>query len=94
MAYMISTNDNPYDPRLNFKSWYMWDVEQGYNTSSYLARVAVVAEAWPQVVQDKNIEEAIDEIISIHNGEIYIKLKVDEELVVSLTKVDPNIPEL
>lgn len=78
MASMISTEDNPYDPRTDFGSWYMWDVGQGYNTSAYLARVASIAEDFPDVVQERNIEEAIDEIIAMHNGKMYIKLKIDD----------------
>jgi hypothetical protein len=77
MAVMLTTEDNPYDPRLDFPAWYAWDVEQGYNTCAYLARVAVVTEDFPDAVQDKQIEEAVDEIIKIHNGGLYKKLTVD-----------------
>lgn len=78
MGFMITTVDNPYDPRTDFGAWYMWDTGQGYNTSAYLARVAAVADDFPEVVQDRMIEEAIDEIIEMHNGELYKKLRVDE----------------
>ena len=78
MASMISTIDNPYDPRTDFGPWYMWDTGHGYNTSAYLDRVAAVAEEFPLVVQQAQIEEAIDEIIAIHNGKIYIKLPLDD----------------
>lgn len=79
MASMITTVDNPYDPRTDFRAWYMWDTGQGYNTSAYLDRVAGVAEDFPQAVQDRNIEDAIDEIIALHNGGLYKKLKIEEE---------------
>lgn len=76
---MITTVDNPYDPRIDFAAWYAWDVEQGYNTSAYLARVAVVASEMPEIVQQKQVEEAIDEIIKIHDGGMYKKLPIDEK---------------
>lgn len=76
MAAMITTTDNPYDPRQDFPAWFTWDVQNGYNTCAYLARVAVIASELPQVVQDHQIEEAIDEIIEIHAGGIYKKLLV------------------
>lgn len=79
MASMITTEDNPYDPRTDFEAWYMWDTGQGYNTSAYLARVAAVADEFPEAVQDRQIEDAIDEIISIHSGKMYIKLEITDE---------------
>lgn len=79
MASMITTEDNPYDPRTDFGAWYMWDTGQGYNTSSYLARVASVSEDFPQVVIDRQIEDAIDEIIDMHSGKIYKKLQIEDD---------------
>lgn len=78
MAAMITTEDNPHDPRLDFAAWFAWDVEHGYNTCAYLARVAVVAGELPEIVQDQQIEAAIDEIIAIHAGGMYKKLPVEE----------------
>ena len=39
MAYMLTTEDNPYDPVKQFDQWYAWDTQMGYNTCSYLARI-------------------------------------------------------
>lgn len=77
MAAMITTIDNPHDPREDFAAWFAWDLQQGYNTCAYLARVAVVATEFPQVVQDHQIEAAIDEIIEVHAGGLYKKLPLD-----------------
>ena len=77
MAAMITTVDNPFDPRTNYPSWYEWDVENGYNTCAYLARVALLADEMPEEVTDAQIEMAIDEIIQIHNGGMYIKLPLE-----------------
>lgn len=89
MASMISTEDNPYDPRTDFGAWYMWDVGQGYNTSSYLARVASISEGFPEAVTDRQIEDAIDDIIAMHSGKLYIKLKIDDELSSDSTTESP-----
>jgi len=78
MAALITTEDNPFDPRTDWDGWYQWDVAQGYNTSAYLARVAAVADEMPEHVQDLQIEAAIDEIIAIHNGGFYKKLPVED----------------
>lgn len=74
MAAMITTEDNPFDPRIDFPHWYAWDVEHGYNTCAYLGRVVVVSDELPDVLYDHYVEKAIDEIISIHAGGIYKKL--------------------
>lgn len=78
MASMITTEDNPYDPRTDFEAWYMWDVGQGYNTSSYLDRVAGLPDELPEAVIDRMRDDAIDAIIAIHSGGMYKKLLVDE----------------
>lgn len=74
MAAMITTLDNPHDPRQDYDAWYQWDIEHGYYTCAYLARVAKVSDEFPQEVRDAEIEAAIDEIIEIHAGGMYKKL--------------------
>ena len=77
MPAMITTVDNPFDPRTDYLPWYQWDVAQGYNTCAYLARVAHLADSMPEVVQDVQIESAIDEIIQMHAGGLYKKLPLE-----------------
>ena len=72
---MLSTIDNPYDPFDNFSSWYMFDVESGYNSCAYLARIAKTSEQFTDTENDEEIERAIDEIIQYHFRNIYVKVK-------------------
>lgn len=37
--YMLTTFDNPYNPFVDFSSWYMFDCEMKHNTCSRLARI-------------------------------------------------------
>jgi len=74
LAFMVTTTDNPYDPRTNFPSWYAWDVQHGYNTCAYLARVASAPNDFPVAYDDRVVEAAIDEMIQLHNGKLYKKL--------------------
>ena len=75
MAVMLSTVDNPYDPFDNFSSWYMYDVESGYNSCAYLARITKTSEQFTDTENDEEIERAIDEIIQYDFRNIYVKVK-------------------
>lgn len=78
MAAMITTVDNPIDPRDDFAMWYAWDVQNGYNTCAYLARIAIMLPDDPEQLEGHQIEAAIDEIIQIHDGGMYKKLEVQD----------------
>lgn len=75
MKYMLTTVDNPYDPFDNFKEWYMYDVQKGYNSSSYLARIAKTSDEMTEFENEEEIERAIDEIIEHDFMNIYVKVK-------------------
>ena len=75
MAVMLSTIDNPYDPFDNFSLWYMYDVESGYNSCAYLARIAKTSEQFTDTENEEEIERAIDEIIQYDFRNIYVKVK-------------------
>ena len=72
---MLTTVDNPFDPFEQFTSWFLFDVEKGYNTCSYLATIAQLSDDMTQKEEDEEIERAIDEIISINPLDIYIKVR-------------------
>ena len=73
--YRLTTLDNPYDPFEDFTSWFMYDVEKGYNTCGYLDRVSDVTEDMSQKEASKEIERAIDEIIRYDFENKYKKIK-------------------
>ena len=72
---MLTTTDNPYDPFTNFKDWFMFDVEKGYNTCSYLARIANITDDMTQDEVDRENERAMDEIIKYDPLNIYKKVR-------------------
>ena len=45
---MLTTYDNPFNPFEQFSSWFLFDVEKGYNTCSYLARIAKLSDEMSQ----------------------------------------------
>lgn len=70
----ITTVDNPFDPFNQFDDWFRFDQDKGYNSCSYLARVAHTSDSLTDEENEVEIERAIDEII-FFNPEIYRKVR-------------------
>ena len=75
--YMLTTTDNPYNPFTQFEEWLAFDEEMGYNTNGYLARIAKTSINLPDYVNDKAIQDAMDEIVSLNLLGVYIKVTKD-----------------
>ena len=71
---MLTTFDNPFDPFEQFDSWFLFDVEKGYNSCSHLARTTKITKEMSQIEIKKEIERAIDEIIEYDLLNIYKKV--------------------
>lgn len=72
---MLTTFDNPFDPFNQFTSWFLFDVDKGYNSCSYLGRIARTSEQLSDYENEMEIERAIDEIIKYDPLNIYKKVK-------------------
>ena len=70
----ITTVDNPFDPFDDFSSWFNFDIEKGYYTSSKLARLTHLTNEMSQKEQNEEIERAIDRLIQIDPLDIYKKV--------------------
>lgn len=70
----LTTIDNPYDPFEQFDAWYMYDMDKGYSTCSYLDRIARTSNQLSDEETEKEIERAIDEIIRYDFQNIYKKV--------------------
>lgn len=77
---MLTTFDNPFDPFEQFAQWFLYDVEKGYNSCSYLARIANLSNEMTQKEESDEIERAIDEIIAINPLNIYKKVVRQTEI--------------
>ena len=85
--YKLTTVDNPFDPFEDFTSWFMFDVEKGYNTCSYLARIAQFSDDMTQKEIDEETERAIDEIIKYDFANIYIKISKNSQIPENINNV-------
>ena len=83
---MLSTIDNPFNPFVDFRSWFQFDIEKGYNSCALLARIAHFEDDFSDEESNAEIERAIDQIIDNDFLGIYIKLTpqfvVDDDIYV------------
>ena len=70
----LTTVDNPYDPFTQFRKWFLFDVEKGYNSCAYLGRIARTSEEFTDEENNLEIERAIDEIIRYDFMNVYRKV--------------------
>ena len=78
MACALTTIDNPFDPFEQFTSWFLFDVEKGYNSCAYLARIAKTSDLLSEAENDAEIERAIDDIIANDFQHIYKKVSIPD----------------
>lgn len=76
---MLTTIDNPFNPFTQFDSWFMFDVEKGYNSCSRLDRIANLSDEMSEEETNKEIERAIDEIIKYDFLNVFKKVKRNDE---------------
>lgn len=70
----LSTHDNPFNPFIDFNSWFNFDVSKGYNSCSMVSRISQTAEMLTDKENFEEIETAIDTIIKEDFLDIYIKV--------------------
>lgn len=63
-TYMLTTFDNPFNPFTQFDEWFEYDRKLGYNTPSFLARIAKISDELSDTDISFAIQNAIDEIVS------------------------------
>ncbi len=80
-SYALTTFDNPYDPFEQFSDWFLFDVEKGYNTCAYLARIARTSDQFTDEENEREVERAINEIIRYDFMNIYKKVSRKKEAV-------------
>ena len=60
---MLTTIDNPYDPFTEFSKWYTWDLDSGYHTCAFLARIYKSSSELSIADQELALDQAIEEIV-------------------------------
>ena len=71
---MLTTVDNPSDPKDQFDQWYQYDTDKGYNSCGLLDRIAMTSPAMSDQENAAEIERAIDEIVRFDPLNVYMKV--------------------
>ena len=83
---MLTTFDNPFDPFDDFTSWWLFDIEKGYNTCSLLARICKDSEDFSTIEENEDRERAINDIVDNDFLNIYKKVTRNNENEVTETQ--------
>lgn len=70
----ITTYDNPYSPSKEFKEWFFYDIDHGYNTCSILAKLTNTSGNMTPYDETEEVERAIDRLIEKDPLKIYKKI--------------------
>ena len=63
---MLTTTDNPFSPFTQFDQWNRYDIDKGYHTTAYLARIVTTSNELSERDQAQAIDMAIDEILEFN----------------------------
>ena len=74
-VHMLTTFDNPFNPFVDFKNWYMFDMEKGYDSCGLLARFGNFKDDLTEHETNIENEKAIDKIIALDPFNIYTRIE-------------------
>lgn len=77
--YLLTTVDNPFHPCDEFDAWYRFDIDHGYHTSAYLARIAKTSVYLCDAENQRIINDAVDDIIRLDALGIYKRVIIEED---------------
>lgn len=72
---VLTTKDNPFNPKTEYLNWKTWDESHGYYTEAYVARVANIpldVDIEDDIIIDQYIIKAHQDILDNDFKEIYL----------------------
>lgn len=78
-ATWVTTRDNPYNFFTQFDEWYAFDTQMGYNTCSYIDRIAKTSNSMSEADRKKAINDAVDEIIRFNLTGNYVRIVQEDD---------------
>ena len=77
-ATFVTTLDNPFDYWTQFDEWNAFDMEKGYNTCSYISRIANTSSEMSEKDYEDEVNHAVDEILRLNLTGNYVKTVQNE----------------
>lgn len=71
---VLTTIDNPYNPKQEYEKWKTWDQENGYNTEEYIARLINMESNYQvddEFALNHILDKVMDDILANDDQEIY-----------------------
>lgn len=78
-AIMLTTIDNPFNPFTHWDEWRRYDEDKQYYTCAYLDRIVHTSYELTDIENNKIIENAINEILSLNINGLYAKVYENQE---------------
>lgn len=78
-AKWVTTLDNPYNFFKQFDEWYAFDTQMGYNTCSYIDRIAKTSNSMSEHDRKQVINDAVDEIVRFNLTGNYIMVEQEDD---------------
>jgi hypothetical protein len=72
--FLLSTEDNPFDPYTQWVEWYTYDEQHGYCTSGLIARIIITSDDLSDEDKKLAYEQAADAIIANIDDKLYVKV--------------------
>ena len=70
----LTTVDNPFNPFDQFTSWYLFDMEKGYDCCGRVDRLANYSDDMTEYEIDSEYERAIDRLIELDVTDLFKKV--------------------
>ena len=80
-ATFVTTLDNPFDYFTQFDDWYSFDTQKGYNTLSYIARIALTSSDMSESEYERAVNDAVNDIVRLNITGNYKKVVDKREKV-------------
>ena len=82
---MLTTFDNPFDPFEDFTSWYLFDMEKGYDCCGRVDRLANITDEMTDYEIECEVERAIDRLVELDFTDTFKKFVKGQKIETSET---------